>query len=263
MTAERLRDQQEALLQALWSPRLEDAAAMWAPHVRAGASSWRRGLVAYRSNAQELAPRALAGAYPVVAQLLGEENFRSVALYLWQRTPPSRGDLAHWGGGLAALIESLSDLNDAEPYLADVARVEWLLHQAASAPDGAVNPASFGLLSQADPATVTLVLCPGAACLQSAYPVVSVINAHQHPEPTLEEAGRRLRAGRAECAMVWREGAKPRVREALAGEAPFLAALLAGRSLLDALEAAPELSFNDWLVPAAQGGLLLQAATLE
>jgi hypothetical protein len=244
-----LAQQQDALLQALWQPH---GTAPYSP----------RGLAAYRSNGLELAQRALAGAYPVVAQLLGEENFTALAHGLWAGHPPQRGDVAQWGAQLAQHIESLPDLSGEEPFMADVARVEWLLHTAATAADAQLDAASLQILAQHDPANFTLVLSPGAACVASPYPVVSIINAHLSGEPSLEEAGRRLRGGFAETALVWREGFKPRLREALPGEAGFIAALQEKRSLADSLQAAPELDFNQWLAPAVHGGLLVAAALL-
>lgn len=90
----------------------------------------------------------------------------------------------------------------------------------------------------------------------STGPVVSIVNAHLEATPSLAEAGQRLRAGVAETALVWRAGLQPRVREALAGEADWLAALLAGHSLSAALDAAPTLDFNAWLPLAVQSQLL-------
>ena len=242
-----LAGQQNDLLRALWQPR-DDA-----PYAR-------RGLAAYRSNGLELARRALAGAYPVVAQLLGEENFTAVAQGLWAQHPPQRGDVAQWGEDLAQHIESLPDLSAQEPFMADVARVEWLLHGAATAADASLDTASLQLLAQEDPAAFTLLLAPGTACLASTWPVASIINAHLLGEPALEEAVRRLRGGFAEAALVWREGFKPRLREALAGEPAFIAALQERRSLADSLQAAPELDFNQWLAPAVHNGLVVGAA---
>ena len=146
--------------------------------------------------------------------------------------------------------------------MADVARVEWLLHLAATAADAELDAASLQLLTAQDPARLTLVLCPGAGCVASTWPVASIVNAHIAGEPSLEEAGLRLRGGRPETALVWREGFKPRLREAMAGEADFLAALKEGRSLADSLEASPELDFGQWLAPAVQSGLLIAAAVL-
>lgn len=263
----RLAAQQQALLQALWQPRHADATQLIAECgvlTRAAAPfEWERGLKAYRSQAQVLAARALAAAYPVVAQLLGQENFEPLARSLWQRHPPLRGDIAQWGESLALHIESLADLVAQEPYLADVARAEWALHLAATAPDAQPDPGSFGLLTERAPDAVTLVLCPGVACVCSAYPVASIVTAHLEGEPTLEESGQRLRAGIAEAALVWRQGLRPRLRRAMAGEPSFIAALQAGCSLLDALEAAPELNFNAWLAPAVQGGLAIGVRELR
>jgi hypothetical protein len=262
-----LGEQQQALLQALRAPRHEDANALAAAQAGllagGGGNQWQRGLAAYRTNGHELAPRALAAAYPAVAQLLGDDNFRGLARSLWTAHPPRRGDIAQWGGELAAHIEALPGLIAEEPFLADVARVEWLLHRAAGAADAALDAASLQMLTTHDPAALTLVLCPGAASLASAWPVASIVNAHIAGEPSIEEAGTRLREGRAETALVWREGLRPRVREALPGEPDFVAALQAGRSLADALQVAPALDFAAWLAAAVPSGLLVGAAVLD
>ncbi|MDP3673158.1 MAG: putative DNA-binding domain-containing protein [Telluria sp.] len=261
-----LAEQQDALLQALRQQRYEDAIAFAAS--RSGliadvdGGQWRRGLTAYRSNGHELAQRALAGAYPAIAQLLGEDNFAGLARSLWAAHPPGRGDIAQWGAELAAHIESLPELIAEEPFMADVARVEWLLHRAATAADVQLDMSSLQLLTQQDPASFTLALCPGAGCLVSAFPVASIVNAHIAGEPSLEEAGHRLRCGRAETALVWRQGFKPRLREALPGEAALVAALQERRSLADSLQAAPGLDFGPWLANAAQSGLLAGVAAL-
>jgi hypothetical protein len=235
-----LRAQQEALVSVLF--------ARTAPA--------HRGLQAYRSNGHALAERALAAAYPVVAALLGEDNFRPLAHELWVSEPPRRGDLAQWGEAFAPFIERLPQLAREEPYLADVARVEWQLHRAATEADRAFDRASFELLAQRDPSAITLQLAPGAACVASPHPVASIVLAHRGELP-FEIAGERLRDGVAETALVWRCGLAPRVRIARAGEGEFLAALQEGRALADALQAAPQFDFGAWLAPAALGQLLL------
>lgn len=253
--------QQQALLEALWRPRPQDAMGALEPYLRAGPLA-ARGLAAYRSNAREMANRALSAAYPVLLQLLEEDNFRGLAQHFWLNHPPARGDMALWGDALASHIETLPDLVQEEPYLADVARAEWALHAAATAADGQADPVSLAVLAQGDPACVTLVLSPGAACIQSRYPVASILAAHLHGMPTLAEAGQRLRDGAAEAAVIWRQGFKPCLRQAVRGEADFLAALKEKASLLDSLAAAPELDFNQWLLPAVQSGLVIRAAEL-
>lgn len=261
-----LARQQERLLRALWQARPEDAARLledWADGEGAAAySRMLRGLRAYRSNGRALAVRALQGAYPVIAQLLGEENFVPLAHRLWLEHPPTRGDVAQWGAALAACIEALPDLARAEPYLADVARLEWALHCAASAADPAADTASFALLMERDPAQLTLRLAPATQLLASRWPVASIALAHLEGEPSLEQAGQRLQAGVQETALVWREGLRPRVRVADAAERPFITALQEQRSLDDALQAAPDLDVQQWLAAAVQSGLVLAALPL-
>ncbi|MBK9443108.1 MAG: hypothetical protein IPN53_18210 [Comamonadaceae bacterium] len=103
-----------------------------------------------------------------------------------------------------------------------------------------------------------LVLAPGSVCLCSAWPVVSIVNAHLQPTPDLTQVGQLLRDGVAQEALVWRSGLRPLVREALMGEAQ-LTALLAGQTLDGALEQATDLDISAWLPMAVQTGLLLGA----
>ncbi|MCZ8257335.1 MAG: DNA-binding domain-containing protein [Polaromonas sp.] len=255
-----LAQEQQALLHALMGER--DEGGLW-PHLQfAHTPLARRGLQAYQANGLALAERALGAAYPVLAQLIGDDSFPSLARHFWRRHPPGRGDVACWGDGLAAFIEAAPQLAD-EPYLSDVARIEWALHQAATAADAQPDPHSFALLSAADPAEVTLTLGAGVFLLASAYPVASIVNAHLLGESALAEAAALLRAGAAEHALVWRQGFKPRVRSITAAEHALLAALQAGRSLHAALECAlddtPAFSFEHWLGQAVQQDLVTGA----
>jgi Putative DNA-binding domain len=257
-----LAQQQQSLLQALFGP--------WQPKNLAADPSFSpahqlRGLQAYRSNAHALAERALAACYPVTAQLLGANNFAAMAREFWHAHPPLRGDMGQWGEDLPAFIEQHKQLTQ-EPYLADVARVEWLLHQAASAADAQADVASFNLLATHDPATLGLQLAPGTQVFSSAWPVVSIIQAHQTgaDAPDLGPARARMQAGVGEHALVWRQGLKPLLREADAAEAAWLQALLQGHNLPAALDAAgADFDFNTWLPQAVQSGLALAVFTIN
>ena len=262
--------QQQALLQAVFG-RSDEAALR---ELCAQPDSLRiRGLQAYRSNGHALAQRALAAAFPVLRQLLGDENFASLARAFWHSHPPVDGDMALWGEQLPDFAGQAPQLAD-EPYLADVARVEWALHSAATAADAVADPGSFRLLVEQDPGAITLVLVPGLNLIVSPWPVVSIIQAHVTGEPGLAVAGERLRVGAAETALVWRQGFKPMLREAALAEAGFLAALGAGDALDAALDAvanaAPDASgkssgdfdFNAWLATAVRCGLVTGAKLL-
>ena len=270
---DRLAREQQALLHAVLDER--DDSSLW-PHVRrdgVDATLSRRGLQAYQANGLALAERALGAAYPVLAQLIGDESFAPLARHFWRRHPPCRGDMACWGDGLAGFLEASSQLAD-EPYLGDVARIEWALHRAAAAADAQADPHSFALLSSADPTEVTLTLGTGVLLLASAYPVASIVNAHLLDEPALADAAALLHAGAAESVLVWRQGFRPRVRAVTAAEYALLAALQAGSTLDTALDdaltraaaVAPDtaaaFSFEHWLGRAVRDGLVTGARRL-
>jgi hypothetical protein len=256
--------QQKAMLAALWAPAhdaaLQSLAGVAVP-VRAGAQAHlSRAVMAYRAHGRALAPRTLAAAFPALQMLLEEDNFNALARAFWQSQPPAVGDIAQWGAGLAEFVRHAPQLAG-EPYLADAAQLEWALHRLAFAPDATPDLASFRLLTTQDPATLTLVLSPGALCIASPWPVVSIVNAQLAGVPPLAEAARLLREQVGETALLWREGLRPQLRVALPGEAAFVAALQGGASLADALAQASALDFNAWLAPAVQSALLLGAAT--
>ncbi len=251
-----LAAQQQTLLHALLGPWRPDALAADAAFSPAHQV---RGLQAYRSNAHALAERALAGCYPVLAQLLGTDNFAALARDLWHTHPPQRGDMAQWGAQMPSFIAQHPQLQG-EPFLGDVAGVEWLLHQAASAADARADLSSFNLLATQEPDTLRLQLAPGTAVFSSQWPVVSIIHAHHASD--MARARERMAMRTPEHALVWREGLKPQVREVQAAEAAWIQVLLQGANLPDALQAAGDFDFNLWLPQAVQCGLALTIFSL-
>jgi Putative DNA-binding domain len=220
-----------------------------------------RGLQVYQANAHASALRSLQTAYPVVEQLIGEDTFAHLARDFWARHPPTRGDLTQWGGELSGFIASIAALQT-EPYLSDVAITEWALHTAATVADQAADLATFALLTQHDSDTLTFQLAPGITLIDSNFPIASILTAHLYTNPSLEQVGQKLRDKLSETALVWRQGLRPIVSSCSAGEAAFIRRLLAGKSLLAALETSfvdepTPFDFNAWLLQAVQSGLLL------
>lgn len=254
-----LAQQQQRLLDALLAWPAGDAIKTLAAYAH---DPGARGLKVYQANGHALAQSALLAAYPVVAQLLGDESFADLARALWHAQPPARGDVAQWGGGLAVFLETSAQLQD-EPYLPDVARVEWALHRCAGAADAEADLSTLALLTTHEPDQLYLRLSPGSAVVQSAWPVASIVGAHLDGSPSLQEAGAQLRRREAQDAIIWRAGLRPRVRLALAGEADAVRVLLEGASLAAALDAAPELDFGQWLPLAVQSGLVLAVGTVD
>jgi Putative DNA-binding domain len=270
-----IADEQQALLHMVLSPSAKNTTEFIANYIDPAWAQAQRGLKTYRANGQALAERALGAAYPVVAQLLGAASFAALARAFWHRRPPQRGDMAHWGASLSCFMAADPQLAG-EPYLPDVARAEWALHTAASAADRPAVPATWARLASHDPAALTLGLAPGTAQIDSAWPVYTLLAAHDG-RATLGDAARCLRDGVAECALVWRDGLRPRVRATQPGEAAFVGALLQGATLAAALAHADEsarervsalagaparaseaaFDFASWLPAAALSGLLV------
>lgn len=245
-----LATRQEALLDALLQPRPPQAGAPWDA----------TGLGIYRANAHAHAERALADAYPVVHALLGDETFHALARALWHQQPPARGDLGEWGAALADWMVAEPDLATL-PYLGDVARTEWALHQAARAPEVPGDPASFTHLQDYDLDGLHPRLAAGSWVLASHWPVLSIIDAHLHGAPGFDAVARRLRDGVREAVRVWRQGGRVRACAIDTTTAHFETLLLCGHSLGQALDQVP-LDIENWLTDAVRSGCLLGLNTL-
>lgn len=253
-----LAEQQQALLEALFAWPAQESGQRFGAYASGVGSRPQRGLQAYRSNGHMLAERALRAAYPVLAQLLGEESFADMARAFWHAQPPRRGDIDEWGEDLYAFLGSSPQLQD-EPFLPDVARAEWALHRCALAPDHVADLSTLALLASEDPQTLVLQLAPGLAAIPSAWPLASLLLAHLQASPSLAELAWQLQDRVAQSLVVWRVGYESRLREALAGEVTLLHALQSGRALEPALDAAADLDFSQWLPLAVQTGLVTGA----
>lgn len=255
---------QQMLLRALLGDARPAVVAGWLRESPgAGPRTFERGLAAYRANAGAVAESALGAAFPTLQQLIGEESFAALARAFWQQHPPLAGDIGLWGEQLPAFVADAPSLAS-EPYLGDVARVEWALHLAARAADA---PAVQGLdlLGSHDPAQLHLRLVAGTAIVESAHPVVAIWQAHRSAAVPGSDRFAAVRAafaaGSGETALVFRHGWAPRVVAVTAAEARFTKALLDGRTLGAALQRAGEaFDFETWLVQALQQQRLLSAA---
>lgn len=192
-------ERQQWMLATLWRRERDVGPSAW---LRGDQATQQSGLAAYRGNAAAVAERALAAAYPTVRMLLGDESFAMLARAHWHAHPPTRGDLAWWGDALPGFIAADPQLAD-EPYLADVARVDWAVHRAESATEADPAPGPHG-------DAVAPSLPPGCALIDSPWPVASLWRAH-HRAAAGEDGDRfaavrqAMTEGRGEHALVWRD----------------------------------------------------------
>lgn len=204
----------------------------------------------YRNNVVASLVDALAETFPVVRQLVGEEFFRAMARLHVRATPPRTRILAHYGADFPAFIADFAPAADL-PYLADVARLEFLRVRACHAADTPVADGAALAALLGDPeqlARLRLHLHPSLALLRSPFAIVSLWAAHQG---ALDIAD--VDPGRAENALVLRNGLEVEVIGLSAGAAVFVGLLLEGAPLGQAAgEAAAIAPGLDIVPPLAQ-----------
>lgn len=133
----------------------------------------------YRNNAREVFRGTLAQAYPVVAALVGEACFRTLATELRTRNPSRSGDLQDF---LTAFPTLLSDLylESEFAYLPDVAALELAIEQAMLLRDTAALPIErLAQIDEASLARTRLVLAPSLRIIRSAFPILTIWRAHR------------------------------------------------------------------------------------
>ncbi len=190
-------------------------------------------LAVYRGNLYGNCLGALAGAYPVVRAILGEGFFDAMGREFLRAYPSASGDLNALGADLPQFIAAFAHTRDL-PYLADVARLEWLAHRAYFAADAQAFPISK-LAVAADPGALRPVLAPACALLESAWPVADIWNAHKDPDA--DPCAVDLKAG-PQRVLVHRPLWRVEVTRLPRGDYRFLCAAASGVALADALEAA-------------------------
>jgi hypothetical protein len=134
----------------------------------------------YRRNVHASLIGVLENRFPVVARLTGPEFFRAMAqLYLKQNLPLSPV-LLDYGGEFPDFIASFDPANDV-PYLADVARLEWLQNEAYHAADA--MPLTAQALAELKPDTLAKTvfhLHPSMRLLRSPFPILAIWRTNAH-----------------------------------------------------------------------------------
>jgi hypothetical protein len=183
----------------------------------------------YRGNLHANAAKALAGAYPVVRKIVGEEFFDATVREFARRHPSLHGDLNRYGERFAEFLERFPHTADLA-YLPDVARMEWLVHRAYFAAD----PAPFDLSGLDERALLRPKLAPACALMQSAWPLARIWTIHQDGHQGGFEID--LAAG-PDRILVHRPRWRATVVSLSCGDYAFLNSAYRGKTLAEALEA--------------------------
>lgn len=246
----------QAAAQARFAAALLDPGCPPPPGLRSwNGSDPAQRFAVHRNNVLLSLVDALADEHPVLQSLVGEDFFRAMAAVYLRRHPPRSPVLLGLGADLPGFIAGFEPAADL-PYLADVARLEWLRIRAAHAADTVPlrAPDAAALAALQDPAQAPRLrvrLHPSAAVLVSAHAVVSLWAAHQH-----DDASWPTDLAQPEAALVLRPALDVLVLPLPPGAAPFVQALQAGQPLGEATAAATAAAPGFDLVAAL--ALLLQ-----
>jgi len=151
----------------------------------AGLKTWNgsdpaQRFAVYRNNVIVSLVDALADSYPVVQALVGEDFFRAMAAEFARGNPPRSPVLAWYGAGFADFVADFPPAAGL-PYLADVARLEWLRVEAWHAADADPLPlAEVGacLADEAALPALRLTLHPALRLLRSAQSISPMPKRH-------------------------------------------------------------------------------------
>jgi hypothetical protein len=208
---------------------LDPDAPVPAPLARTDGGSPARRFAVYRNNVYASLIEVLAGRFPVVARLVGEEFFRATARVFVEQEPPRSPVLLSYGAGFAKFVAGFGPAASV-PYLADIAALEWAWHLAYHAPDAAPLPLAELANAVEEAEGTTLRLHPSLHVVTSFYPIVSIFEVNAQPG---DVAATRFEAG-GEDAFVLRPRLNVEVRRLPEGGAPFILALRSGWTIGEA-----------------------------
>jgi hypothetical protein len=213
---------------------------------------FQAGLAVYRDSIAAVRERALRSAFPVVARLVGDAYFAEAARRHALASPPASADLNRYGEAFAAFLAGYEHASDL-PWLADVARLEWAVHESLRAADApALDFAALARVPEVERAGLTLALHPGVRLVRCAWPVLAIWEANQEGRdgtPDRDEG--------ADDVLVWREGGTVRLERIEPGQAALLEGIARGDSLGEAVERAGDADPGRLLRELAVRGLLV------
>jgi hypothetical protein len=188
-----------------------------------------RRFAVHRNNIVVSLVDALAERFPVVLRLVGEAFFRAMAGVHVRAAPPRSPILAEYGATFPSFIEGFEPARDL-PYLADVARLDYAFGMAYHAADA--TPLTLGEIASFPAESVAearIELHPSLQLVASRHPIVAIWRMNALGAPLRDED-----LGRAQDALVARNGRDVGVWELPAGGRSFTCALAQGATVSEA-----------------------------
>jgi len=136
-------------------------------------------LAVYHRGARGAWQGALEAAYPVARRLVGDAWFGEAAARFADTHSSTSGDLHAYGEPFAAFLAGYVHAQ-ALPYLPDVARLEWAVHECGQAASGVpLDYAALGSVPAERLPSVRMGLLPCVRLVRSPYPVLAIWEANQ------------------------------------------------------------------------------------
>lgn len=191
-----------------------------------GLTSWNRAgcerrFAVYRNNVVTSLIDVLAGNFPVVQQLVGEDFFRAMGREFVTHNPPDIPVMALYGRRFADFIAAFPPAA-AVPCLADMARLEYAIQTCRHSADTAPVPASRLAQLVEDQAALAhtgVRLAPAVQVLTSDFAIASLWHAHQGDAPADLS---RIRPDQPEALLLSRPALEVELHIIDAGAAEFI-----------------------------------------
>lgn len=234
----------------------------------AGLTSWNKSDTAhrfnvYRNNVVYSLTQVLGHRFPVVCELVGDAFFYAMAGVFVRAHPPSSPLLFLYGSEFAGFVEKFPPASGL-PYLPDVCRLEFALHQAAHSADAMpLSAQTFSkCLSDASRlAHMRLRFHPSVSLVQSPYAIVSIWKAHVN-SASAAQALENLNLVQAQAALVHLQSDVSALTLLTPGTAIFVDRCLANFTVMQAANdaLAQDHTFD---LTAALAGLLQNGALIQ
>jgi hypothetical protein len=227
---QQLAERQRGFAAALLDPALPMPDGLVGPDGEPGV----RRFAVYRNNVVVGLTNTLKDAFPAVHHIVGADFFRAIARAYVMIQPPHSPILLNYGAGFPDFIRQFEPAA-VLPYLADVARIERAWTEAYHAPEASpIDPSAFSGISCDQLPAIRLALHPSLRLIRSRFPALTIWQMNvAGGVPALVD----FNAG-GEDVLIVRPMADVEARSIPQGSLEFIQALMDGRSVLAALEAA-------------------------
>ena len=222
-----------AALQRDFRTAIADADPAIEAAVRTDALGAARRVAIYRNAVRSNWRGALQSIYPVVQKLVGPGFFNEAADRYAEAHPSASGDLHDYGARFGDFLAGYAHAREL-PYLPDVARLEWALHESFHAED--VEPLVLARLAAVAPddyGNLAFRVAPCARLIDTAWPILAIWEANQGDGDLPLDF--QLDGG-GDWLLVRREGFEARIELLDHADFEFLSAGLAGETLAEAVE---------------------------